>query len=46
MRNRKFVTGLQRKRQLHRQHTKMMNRRQEFFAQVLMLESIEQKEFN
>ena len=36
MRNKRMSSSLQRKRQLHRQHAKMINRRQEYFIQALL----------
>ncbi len=41
MRRKKLLSTLQRKRQLNRQQSKMINRRQEYFIQTL----VEAKEF-
>ena len=38
MRTKRVPSNLQRKRQLHRQQAKMVNRRQEFFIQNLLEE--------
>ena len=38
MRNRRLAPNLQRRRQLNRQQTKMINRRQEYFVQSLVNE--------
>jgi hypothetical protein len=40
MRNKRMSSSLQRKRQLNRQHAKVINRRQEYFVQTLLEEKL------